>query len=111
MNEVFHATQDGTGASIDIYCGFSPASVRVINIESATIEELEWFAGMAAASAIKTVTGTVARTKITSLGITALSDDSLGLGFRIGADTDVNVSGEQLVIIATRGGDSNQSPA
>lgn len=108
MNEVYVKTMDGTGANIDVYCGFIPAYVRVVNIESATVEELEWFKGMADASAIKTVTGTVARTKITSLGITPLNDaatDTGELGFRIGADTDVNVSGETIVIFAHRGGD------
>lgn len=110
MNEKFVKAMDGTGANIDIYCGFAPAHVSVINIESATIEQLDWYVGMADASAIKTVTGTVARTKITTLGITPLSSDVYGLGFRIGADTDVNVAGESLVILADRGGEGNQQP-
>lgn len=100
-------TVEGTGASIDIECGFVPGYVKVVNIDSATIEELEWYRGMADASAVKTVTGTVARTKITSLGITPLGDaatDTVEQGFRIGADTDVNVSGETLVWFAARGG-------
>lgn len=110
MNENFFKTMDGTGASIDVYCGFTPAHVQVVNIESATIEQLDWYSGMADASAIKTVTGTVARTKITSLGITPLDSATYGKGFRIGADTDVNVSGETIVIIAERGGEGNQLP-
>lgn len=111
MNEIFVKTMDGTGANIDIKCGFVPAYVRVVNIESATIEQVEWYRGMADASAIKTVTGTVARTKITSLGITPLGATATSTseqGFRIGADTDVNVSGETIVIFAQRGGDGNQ---
>lgn len=107
MNEAFFKTMDGTGANIDIACGFVPAYVKVVNIESTTMEELEWFKGMADASAIKHVTGTVARTKITSLGITPLNDSSSSTGekgFRIGADTDVNVAGETIVIMALRGG-------
>ncbi len=111
MNENFYATMDGTGANIDIKCGFIPAYVKVVNIESATIEQLEWYRGMAAASAIKTVTGTVARTKITTLGITPLNDTATSTGekgFRIGADTDVNVAGETIVICAERGGEGNQ---
>lgn len=111
MNEVFVKTMDGTGASIDVYCGFVPAHVQVVNIESATIEQLDWYRGMADASAIKTVTGTVARTKITSLGITPLGDaatDTTEQGFRIGADADVNVAGETIVIVAHRGGQGNQ---
>ncbi len=111
MNENAFGTMDGTGADIDIKCGFVPAYVRVVNIESATIEQLEWYRGMADASAIKTVTGTVARTKITTLGITPLGDDpadTVEKGFRIGADTDVNVAGETIVWFAERGGPGNQ---
>jgi hypothetical protein len=102
MFNTVYGSQDGTGASIDIELGFVPSHVKVVNIESATVEELEWYTGMADASAIKTVTGTVARTKITTLGITPLS--STFLGFRIGADTDVNVAGETLIWEATRSG-------
>lgn len=102
MHQIKFGSQDGTGASIDIELGWLPTHVRVINTESATIEELEWFSTMSNGHAIKTVTGTVARTKITSLGITPLS--STFLGFRIGADTDVNVSGETLVWVAERTG-------
>jgi hypothetical protein len=102
MHNIKFGSQAGTGANIDIELGWIPSHVRVVNITSATIEELEWFSGMASASAIKTVTGTVARTKITTLGITPLS--ATFLGFRIGADTDVNVSGETIVWIAERSG-------
>ena len=102
MHNIKFGSQAGTGANIDIELGWRPTHVRVVNIGSATIEEVEWFAGMADASAIKTVTGTVARTRITSNGITPLN--STFLGFRIGADSDVNVSGETLVWIAERSG-------
>ena len=98
---------EGTGANITINCGFVPARVRVVNIDSATVEELEWFRGMADASAIKTVTGTVARTKITSLGITPVgdaADDEVEQGFIIGADTDVNVDSETIYYEAVRPG-------
>jgi len=111
MNENYAANVEGTGASIDIFCGFVPAAVHVVNLDSATMEQLDWYRGMADASAVKTVTGTVARTKITSLGITPLGDaesDTTEKGFRIGADTDVNVDGETLFVIALRGGAGNQ---
>lgn len=108
MNEVAVFALPGTGAAIDIKCGFVPAYVRVVNIESATVEELEWFRGMADASAIKTVTGAVARTKITTNGITPLDDPASELGFRIGADADVNVAGEGIIAFAYRGGAGNQ---
>ncbi len=101
-SNIVFGSQDGTGAAIDIELGFLPTHVEVVNIESATMEQLDWYRGMADASAIKTVTGTVARTKITSNGITPLS--STFLGFRIGADADVNVAGETLIWQATRMG-------
>lgn len=100
-NTVF-GSQDGTGANIDIELGFLPSHVKVVNIESATMEQLDWYAGMANASAIKTVTGTVARTKITTGGITPLN--TTFQGFRIGTDGDVNVAGETLIWEAVRNG-------
>ena len=106
LASTIYGSQNGTGASIDINLGFIPSEVKVVNIASATVEELQWYSGMANASAIKTVTGVVARTKITSLGITPLgaaAGDTVR-GFRIGADTDVNVSGEALIWRASRNG-------
>lgn len=99
---IIFGSQDGTGANIDIELGFLPTSVKVVNLESATLEQLEWYEGMAAASAIKTVSPTGARTKITTLGISSLSDTFLG--FRIGADADVNVAGETLIWEVHRNG-------
>lgn len=106
LSNIVYGSQNGTGASIDINLGFIPDEVVVVNYGSTTIEELRWYKGMANASAIKTVTGTVARTKITSLGITPLGGDATDTirGFRIGADTDVNVNGEALIWRATRNG-------
>ena len=101
MNSFATATQDGTGASIDIELGWVPDHVIVQNIEAADIGKLEWFKGMTAGHAIKRVTST--SSAITSLGITQLSSPSSGAkGFRIGADTDVNVSGEALTWLAWR---------
>lgn len=111
MNEIFCKAMDGTGANIDIACGFVPAYVRVVNFESATSEQLEWFRGMSDAHALKTVGTTGVGTRITTLGITPLGDaaaDTVAQGFRIGADTDVNVAGESIMIFAHRGGEGNQ---
>jgi hypothetical protein len=111
MNENFCAEITGTGAAIDVKCGFVPAKVEIYNITSTTKETLEWVRGMPAASGIKTVAGTVARTFITSNGISPLNatDGSTGeQGFRIGADADINVSAEKLLVIAYRGGEGNQ---
>lgn len=79
---------EGTGAAIDIVCGFRPGHVKLVNRGGLVLAE--WFAPMPNASAAKTVTnGTTSF--ITSNGITPAAT-----GFRIGADTDINVDGELI---------------
>jgi hypothetical protein len=106
MDNIASGTQLGTGAPINIPLGWTPARVRVLNITSTAKAELEHIAGMAAASAIKTVSP-AARTVITTLGITlkgAAAADTFQ-GFILGADADVNVNGQTLVWFAERGAD------
>lgn len=79
----------GAAAAIAITTGFLPRYVKVVNVDSGDM--VEWYEGMAAASACKTVGATGARSLITTLGITVNSR-----GFTIGVDLDVNVSTEQL---------------
>ena len=85
----------GTGAAINIECGFTPVRVVVTNITSR--DGLEWTRTMTNGHALKTVAAGT-RSAITSLGITpyagTLADDSTG--FTIGADTDVNVTAEVI---------------
>jgi hypothetical protein len=110
MNEAFVKTMVGTGAVINVFCGFVPAHVQVVNIQSATKEQLDWYRGMPDASAIKLISP-AARSTIVANGITPLGDaatDTTEQGFAIGADADVNVAGETIVIIAHRGGVGNQ---
>ena len=83
---------DATAAAITITCGFKPRYVRVQNNTSG--DGMEWFHGMAAASAQKQVAAGD-KTLITSLGITVSER-----GFVIGLDTDVNVINEQLSWLA-----------
>lgn len=83
---------DATAAAITITCGFTPKYVKVVNNTSA--DWYEWFEGMAAASAHKTVAAGTG-TAITTLGITTSTS-----GFVIGLDTDVNVINEQISWIA-----------
>jgi len=114
----------GTGASIDITLGFIPNHVTLLNTEG--LARLDWTSDMPAAAGVKQITaGTM--TYITTLGISPLGSTS-GLtvsadntltdnntitmtnpkGFRIGADTDMNVSGEDIYWVATGlGGDSD----
>jgi hypothetical protein len=96
----------------DITCGFVPNKVEVWNITSG--DKLEWTVDMGDGKGYKRVAaGTGAL--ISTLGITRLGDDE-GLtvsasattvdgntqtmtqikGFRIGADTDINVCGETM---------------
>lgn len=83
---------DGTAAAFSIVCGFRPRYVVVLNVDDRT--QLEWYEGMADASALKTVAAGT-RTKITTLGITDNAD-----GFTVGLDTDVNVTNKQLSWVA-----------
>lgn len=105
-NSVFQVV--GTGANIDIYCGYLPGRVSVQNIDSATGDSLAWSVGMADGSAFKTAGST--RSKITTLGITVLNDPTFGQGIRIGADAAVNIAAQRLVVIIERGGEGNQAP-
>ena len=77
-----------TAAAFDITIGFKPLWVRVVNETSGDM--YEWYHGMAAAEAVKTLAAGT-RSIITTLGITQNSD-----GFTVGLDTDVNVINEQL---------------
>lgn len=90
----------GTAAAIVITCGFKPRYVKVVNVTAAGtgLNWVEWFKGMADASAIKvddqgsTEAGV---TLITTLGITVSAS-----GFTIGLDLDLNVTSEQLSWLA-----------
>ena len=84
----------GTVAAFDLEIGYKPRYVCVENVTSG--DKMEWFEGMADASAIKTVAAGT-RTIITSNGITPLAN-----GFTVGLDTDVLVTSEQLSWRAAR---------
>lgn len=81
----------GTGAQLDIkVIGFRPTMVKLYNVTGNC--DAVWLSGMADASMRKTVdsgSGTTDLSFATSAGITPLAD-----GFRLGADADLNVSGE-----------------
>lgn len=83
----------GTVAAYTFTCGFKPRYVKVVNL-AATGGELEWFEGMADASAVKHVTAGD-QTVITTLGITPTSN-----GFTLGLDLDINVTSEQVSWLA-----------
>lgn len=77
-----------TAAAITITCGFQPRIVVVRNVTSG--DTYEWYEGMAADSAFKSVTAGT-NSILTSLGVTVSAS-----GFIIGLDTDVNVINEQI---------------
>ena len=87
-------TQNGTGAAISVVCGFRPRYVKVVNVATGGLCSIEHIDTMAAASGFKGITAGT-KTFISSNGIT-LND----FGFTIGADADVNVSGEAIHYIA-----------
>lgn len=86
---VYAGSFKGTGSSLSITTlGFRPRVLKLMNIDG--LCELKWQKGMADASGVKTITaGTISH--ITSGGITPLNN-----GFTLGADTDLNVDGEEV---------------
>lgn len=80
---VGQSVASGTVAAEDVILGFKPRYVKVFSLTERVA--LEWYEGMTAGHALKTVAAGT-RTHITSLGIT-IKDDSDGQGFTIGADT------------------------
>lgn len=81
----------GTGAAKDItWIGFRPGSVKLFNVSGNC--QAVWLDSMADASMQKTVdsgTNLTDLSFVTSNGVTPLAG-----GFRLGADTDLNVAGE-----------------
>lgn len=101
-------TVEGTGSAINIELGFTPVKVKCFNIDDAGGLDctLEWITGMAAASGIKTLliaddgtSGNNSSEYVTSGGITvyAGTDGGYSKGFTIGADADLNASGETIL--------------
>lgn len=91
VNRVAKGAFKGTsGATLNVDdVGFRPKLVRVINAASGGLCRIEWFDGMADDTGVKTsIDGDIS--VLTSLGITPRAN-----GFAFGADTDLNVTGEQ----------------
>jgi len=89
VNRIVVGAVIGTGSAMNVdTVGFRPKLVRVVNAGATGLSRFEWFAGMADAAAVKTVTnGTIS--VIAADGITPRAR-----GFTIGADANVNISGE-----------------
>lgn len=95
MAEVASGTVEGTGSAIEVETPFDPAIVILINQDDPTV--LVHSPSMPAASGLK-LTDAPALTFPTTNGVTLGSK-----GFTIGADADVNASGETLHWIAIGG--------
>ena len=97
MDNTHIELKTGTGAAITIKPGFKPSYIKVINIEG--LCTLEHTPGkMDAGKGWKQITAGTG-SYISTGGIT-MNDD--GLSFSIGTDADINVSGEDLVVICLR---------
>lgn len=97
-NRVVVGAFPGTGAQLDIKkVGFRPKKVELHNVTGNC--SAVWTESMADASMQKTVdsgSGTTDMSFPTTLGVTPLAD-----GFRLGADTDLNVAAEIVHFVAT----------
>jgi len=90
-------TVEGTGSTINMDIGFIPQKVQLINIDGDAI--LEWTEDIGADKGYK-ILGTGLNELVASLGITVSSSTDTFIGFKIGADTDVNVTAETIVYTA-----------
>lgn len=90
----------GTGATINVEIGFKPR--KVVLFQEDTPAKIEWTDDMGAGHGMKTV-GTPAFSALTTLGISHLSGTTTTKdGFKIGADTDVNIATETIFYVAFR---------
>ncbi len=102
MKSIVTGTGVGTGAVITHSIGFVPEKVEVYNTEDAGTPILVWVKGMPNGRGIKILVG--AQSLIANGGITPFEGSATqGAGFQIGADTDINVAGEDYVFVAYRG--------
>lgn len=88
-----------TGAAMNVQLGFTPNEVYIFN--RTTGASIRWLGSMPAAAGIKTVTAGT-QTYITANGVTAYagSNGADSAGFTLGADANVNASGNTLDIVA-----------
>ncbi len=93
---------EGTGSAINISLGFVPSYVKCFNYDDAgsAAPTMEWWSGMTDGHGLKNTTDTQA--KVTSGGISEYdgADASAAKGFTIGADSDLNASGETIMYMA-----------
>lgn len=107
---MFSGTVEGTGSAINVSVGGEVAYVKVYNYDDAGSKAptIEWWEGMTDGHGLKNLgvvdsgsTGDNSQAKITSNGISAYAgaDLTASKGFTIGADADLNASGETLYYV------------
>lgn len=98
-------TATATGAAINVSLGWTPRDVVVTNVTGTNLVQVYWQTGMAAASCLKTAgtTTTVGSNDAMVISLPTVScistyagSSTAGKGFTIGADTDLNISGDTL---------------
>jgi hypothetical protein len=93
-------TVTGTGSAINVSLGFAPGYVKIWNVTDSKKGSLEWSSTMAAASGFKNLNDAY-QAQITSNGISAYAGSTTaGVGFTIGADTDLNGASDVIHYIA-----------
>lgn len=98
-------TATATAATINVSIGWTPRSVLITNVTGTNLTQAYWMTGMAAASCFKLVSAST-NTYVPSAMVVSLptvscistyaGSTTAGKGFTLGADTDVNVSGDTL---------------
>jgi hypothetical protein len=95
MSDRVHATGSvtGTGSALNVIkLGFRPRMVKIFNAAAGGLCSLEWNDAMPEAGGFKSAPHADTQFSfLTTTGITPLAN-----GFTIGADTDLNVSGEVI---------------
>lgn len=85
----------GTGAPINVSCGFVARKVSLVNVSTPT--RMEWWDGMAPGAGIKTATaGTMSVVSADGVSPFMGTPNVEGAGFVIGADTDLNQDGDLI---------------
>ncbi len=102
-------TSDGAAQNVSI--GFTPSHITVTNVTGTNLVKAEWMTGMAAASCLKTAgtTTTVGSNDAMVISVPTTScisayagTSSAAPGFTLGADTDINISGDTIRFRAHR---------
>lgn len=100
--QIITGTVEGTGAAINVEVGFTPDWVEVQNIDGNAAAV--WSSDMPAGHMVKRSAGTFSNATTNGISPYAGTRGGDSAGFTIGADADVNASGETLIYKAVRSG-------